>query len=106
MLLKLRKEVLSVIYMELSLAAVSDADIRIFQVFMEMLGGLVDGSKVLYPITKVHDSIKIEDKGSRLLFILYIPGEGLSKCIFYSVYISLYSVIVPMYSMCLKFIWF
>ena len=73
MSLKLRKEALLVIYMELSLEAVSDADIRIFQVFTEMLVGLVDGSKVLYPITKVHDSIKIEDKGSRLLlFYIYL----------------------------------
>ena len=54
--------------MELSLAAVSDADIRIFQVYMEMLVGLVDGSKVSYPITKVHDSDK-GDMGCRLLFI-------------------------------------
>ena len=46
--------------MELSLEAVSDADIRIFQVYMEMLVGLVDGSKVSYPITKVHDSIKLK----------------------------------------------
>ena len=59
---------LLVIYMELSLAAVSDADIRIFQVYMEMLVGLVDGSKVSYPITKVHDSVK-GDMGCRLLFI-------------------------------------
>ena len=55
--------------MELSLEAVSDADIRIFQVYMEMLVGLVDGSKVSYPITKVQDSIEIEDIGSRLFFI-------------------------------------
>ena len=60
---------LLVIYMELSLEAVSDADIRIFQVYMEMLVGLVDGSKLSYPITKVQDSVKIEDIGSRLLFI-------------------------------------
>ena len=55
--------------MELSLAAVSVADIRTFRVYMEMLVGLVDGSKVSYPITKVHDSIEIEDIGSRLHFI-------------------------------------
>ena len=60
---------LLVIYMELSLEAVSDADIRIFQVYMEMLVGLVDGSKVSYPITKVRDSTNIEDMGCRLLFI-------------------------------------
>ena len=55
--------------MELSLEAVSDADIRIFQVYMEMLVGLVDGSEMSYPITKVQDSIEIEDIGSRLFFI-------------------------------------
>ena len=55
--------------MELSLEAVSDADIRIFQVYMEMLGGLVDGSKVSYPTTKAQDSTEIEDIGSRLLLI-------------------------------------
>ena len=60
---------LLVIYMELSLAAVSDADIKIFQVYMEMLVGLVDGSEMSYPITKVQDSIEIEDIGSRLFFI-------------------------------------
>ena len=52
---------LLVIYMELSLEAVSDADIRISQVYMEMLVGLVDGSKVSYRITKVHDSIDMKD---------------------------------------------
>ena len=46
--------------MELSLEAVSDADIKIFQVYMEMLVGLVDGSKVSYLITMVHDSIKLK----------------------------------------------
>ena len=79
--------------MELSLEAVSDADIRISQVYMEMLVGLVDGSKVSYRITKVHDSIDIKDTWSSLLFIWSIPGIGLSKCIFYYMYVSLYSVI-------------